>query len=100
MSGEFGQTAGAWHQVADPCHLNHAAVGREENALPHLAAHYARVERYVPASIDRGNDRLRRDVEPIEATSGWSRLAGRDDEVQARRGGRWAPIAYRRRRRR
>ena len=54
----------------------------EEDALASRRAQHGRVEGDLAARIDRRDDRLRGDVEPIEAAAAGRRLAGSDNGAQ------------------
>ena len=69
MRCEFRQCPAAWHRIAEHRDLRHVATVSEENALPSRRVQHGRVEGYLTARIDRCDDRLRGDVEPIEPTA-------------------------------
>ena len=87
---ECRERPAAWHGVTERRHLCYACRLGEEDALPSRCAQHGGVERDLTARIDRREDRLPGDVEPIEAAAARRWLTGLDDGAQRSEFGRWS----------
>jgi hypothetical protein len=93
---ECRERPAAWHGVTERRHLCYACRLGEEDALPPGRAQHGGVERDLTARIDRREDRLPGDVEPIEATAARRWLTGLDDGAQRFEFGCWSAWGPRR----
>ena len=88
MLRELGQNSTARHAVTDRGNFREVTAAGKENPFGRLVAQDGGVESHLAPRIDRGNDRLRFNVEPVEDAADRRLLAGPDDPAQRRRRGR------------
>ena len=87
MRPKFRERAASRQVVPERRHLRHLPGFGEEDALARRGAQHARVKRDLTARIDRRDDRLGADVEPIEAAAAGRRPSRPDNGAQRARFG-------------
>ena len=82
MLREFRECSAPRHGIAERRHLRHVPGVGEEDALTCRRVQHGRVEGDLTARIDRRDNRLRGDIEPIEPAAAGRRQPGPDNGAQ------------------
>jgi len=82
MRPKLRERAATWHAVPERRHLCHVPGFGEEDALACRRTQHGRIESNLTARINRRDNRLLGNIEPIKAAAAWCRQTRPDNGAQ------------------